>query len=211
MTALSRLSLIVPSIMTLLVVGACGTSTPTNYYTLATRAPSATVDAAAATPAVVAVGPVLLPDYVDRSQIVFRETDYRLRLEGNDLWAAPLADMVPRILVDNLSLRLPESRVVGFPQVTGPSFDHRLAIDIGRFDVDADGTATIAARWQVYAAGSPRALVVSESVSERRSGEPGVAAAVAALSASLADLSDRMAEALRTVPPAEGKPVSLAR
>ncbi|QLH40097.1 MAG: membrane integrity-associated transporter subunit PqiC [Defluviicoccus sp.] len=176
---------------------------PTTYYTLAAESSPANTPAPASArrgPAIVALGPVQMPDYLDRPQIVVRETDYRLHLATTDVWAAPLSDMVPRVLIDDLSRRLPGTRVVGFPQVSGPNFEYRVSVDITRFDVDAEGTATLAARWQIYPAASTRAVVVEDSTAERRSSESGYPAAVAALSGTLADLSDRIAQTLITLP-----------
>jgi uncharacterized lipoprotein YmbA len=201
MTRITRLPVLAAAAALPLLLAACGSTPSTNYYTLASSAPRADAEAAvAASPLVFAVGPVQMPDYVDRPQIVIRQSDYRLELAENDYWAAPLDDLVPRVLVEDLQRRLPGSRVVGFPQVAGPNFNYRVAVDIGRFDVDAGGTATIAARWQIYAATSPRAVVVDDSTLQSRGEGTGYAAAVAALSNGLAELSDRIAHALQTLP-----------
>lgn len=201
MTAITRLALVAAAIAAPLAVGACSSGTPTTYYTLAAESSPANTPAPARRgPAIVALGPVQMPDYLDRPQIVVRETDYRLHLATADVWAAPLSDMVPRVLIDDLSRRLPGTRVVGFPQVSGPNFDYRVAVDITRFDVDAEGTAAVAARWQIYPAASTRAVVVEDSTAERRSSESGYPAAVAALSGALADLGDHIAQALIALP-----------
>ncbi len=201
MTAITRLVLVAATIAAPLVVGACSSGPPTSYYTLAASNPASGGEAAARRGfGVVAVGPVQLPDYLDRPQIVTRETDYRLQFAASDIWAAPLSDMVPRVLIDDLGRRLPGTRVVGFPQVSGPNFDYRVAVDFDRFEVDADGTATIAARWQVYPAGSSRAVVVQDSSLEQKSGDSGYPSAVAALSGGLGELSERIAQALGALP-----------
>lgn len=202
MTRLTRLrfSVLVPAAALPLLLAACGSVSP-NYYTLATSTPRPDAEAAfAVSPLVFAVGPVQMPDYVDRPQIVTRQSDYQLALAENDYWAAPLDDLVPRVLVEDLQRRLPGSRVVGFPQVAGPNFNYRVAVDIGRFDVDANGIATIAARWQIYAATAPRAVVVDDSLLQTRGDGSGHAAAVAALSNGLGELGDRIAQALRALP-----------
>ena len=101
--------------------------------------------------------------------------------------------MLPRVLVDDVASRLPSDRVVAFPQVGDASFDYRIAVDVGRFDVDATGEATLAARWQLYARSSPRALIVADETLQRRIDGQGYDAYAASLSAVLADLGDRIA------------------
>jgi uncharacterized lipoprotein YmbA len=200
-----------------LLVAGCAASPPTNLYTLSAvdapsveggGAPSAGGRASKSPSAVVAVGPVTLPDYIDRPQIVTRQSAYRLELAANDQWAAPLYDMLPRVLIEDLALRLPAVRMVSFPQVSEASFDYRIAIDVSRFDVDATGQATLAARWQVYARPTPRALVVAEDVLHRRTEGEGYSSYVASLSGVLADLSERIAQALNLARASAARPLA---
>jgi uncharacterized lipoprotein YmbA len=138
----------------------------------------------------------MLPDYIDRPQIVTRQSPYRLELAAYDQWAAPLHDMLPRVLVEDVALRLPADRVVSFPQVSEGNFDYRVAVDISRFDVDTSGQATLAARWQLYARSTPRALQIADDVLQRRSEGEGYGAYAASLSGVIADLSGHIAEAV---------------
>jgi uncharacterized lipoprotein YmbA len=192
-----------------LFVAGCASSPPTNLYTLsAVDAPPAEGRASKSTSAVVAVGPVTLPDYIDRPQIVTRQGAYRLELAAYDQWAAPLYDMLPRVLIENLALRLPSDRVVSFPQVSEASFDYRIAVDVSRFDVDATGQATLAARWQLYARSTQRALLVADDVLQRRSEGEGYGSYAASLSGVLADLADRIAQALNSARAFAARPLA---
>ena len=101
--------------------------------------------------------------------------------------------MLPRALVEDVALRLPSDRVVAFPQVGDPSVDYRIAVDVSRFDVDATGAATLAARWQLYARSTAQALLVADETLQRRIEGQGYDAYAAALSGVLADLGDRIA------------------
>ena len=178
-----------------LAVAGCASSPSTNFYTLSSVAapasPSRPVQAPAA---VVAIGPVTLPDYVDRPQIVTRESAYAVKLAPYDQWAGPLTDMVPRVLIENVATALPGDRVVGFPSASETAFDYRVAVDITRFDADQTGTATLVARWQVYDRSARRALLVTDETFVRPSSGPSYEAIVAAMSGTLADLSGRLAE-----------------
>jgi uncharacterized protein len=195
-------------LLALFVAGCVGSPT-TNLYTLSAVGPSASeIRPPQSTPAVVALGPVTLPDYIDRPQIVTRENAYQLELAAYDHWAAPLYDMLPRVLVENVALRLPSDRVVSFPQVSDASFDYRAAVDIGRFDVDATGEATLSARWQLYARSVPRALVVADDTLRRPTEGQGYDAYAASLSAVLADLGDRIAEAVNSARASAARPLA---
>jgi uncharacterized protein len=195
-------------LLALLVAGCVG-SPPTKLYTLsAVGAPAAETQLPQTTPAVVAVGPATLPDYIDRPQIVTRKSAYQLELAAYDQWAAPLYDMLPRVLVEDLALRLPSDRVVAFPQVGDASFDYRIAVDVIRFDVDASGEATLAARWQLYARSAPRALVVADDTLQRPTEGQGYDAYAASLSAVLADLGDRIVREVNSARASAARPLT---
>jgi uncharacterized lipoprotein YmbA len=85
---------------------------------------------------------------------------------------------------------------MAFPLVSEGNFDYRVAVDISRFDVDTSGQATLAARWQLYARSTPRALQIADDVLQRRSEGEGYGAYAASLSGVIADLSGHIAEAV---------------
>ena len=191
-----------------LLVAGCAGSPPINLYTLSAVGAPAADTRLPQSPAVVAVGPVTLPDYIDRPQIVTRKSAYQLELAAYDHWAAPLYDMLPRVLVEDVALRLPSDRVVAFPQVGDASFDYRIAVDVSRFDVDATGAATLAARWQLYARSAPRALLVADDTLQRQIEGRGYDAYAASLSAVLADLGDRIAREVNSARASAARPLA---
>jgi uncharacterized protein len=59
-----------------------------------------------------AVGPVTVPPYLDRPQIVTRTSRAKLTLADFEQWAGPLADTTARVLSEDLALLIPTERVV---------------------------------------------------------------------------------------------------
>ena len=188
------------ALLALLAVG-CAGAPPPGYYMLAAAPPGSTSVPVTATtaPMLISVGPVNLPDYLDRRQVVTRDNAFAVRLAGNDYWAAPLRDMVPPVLVADVAMRLPADRVERFPQVSDSVGDYRIAVDVSRFDVDANGIATLVARWRIYGRNTPQPLLVADETLQRQAETSGYEAGTAALSATLGDLADRLAQAVTTV------------
>src|SRR5581483_12307764 len=56
---------------------------------------------------------IALAHYLERSQIVRSSEGFRLDVLGNDWWGEPLDAMLSRVLVQELSQRLPASTVFG--------------------------------------------------------------------------------------------------
>ena len=62
---------------------------------------------AAAQGPVIGVGPITVPKYLDRPQIVTRSGRNQLALGEFDRWAEPLQDNVLRVLAENLAFLIP--------------------------------------------------------------------------------------------------------
>jgi uncharacterized lipoprotein YmbA len=190
----------VAAILLAVLLAGCAGAAPPGYYTLAPIAPAtAPAPAPTAASALISLGPVTLADYLDRRPIVTRDTAYALRLAENDFWAAPLQDMVPRVLVTDLAMRLPSDRIESFPQISASEGDYRIGVDISQFDIDATGLATLAARWRIYGRNATQPLLLGQETLQRQAEGGGYAGGVAALSLTLGDLSDRLAGAMTTL------------
>lgn len=175
----------------------------TRYYALSPVDPGAPLAKAAAASAVVAVGPVNLPDYVDRPQIVVRTGPHTLDQAVFDQWGGDLDDMVPRLLVEDLARRLPGDHFVGFPEAGDVPYDFRVPVDISQFDVSEAGEAVIVARWQVRGKPGSETVLVRESTSRAQATGKTYDQRVDALSRALADLSSDIAAAIAPLPRGE--------
>src|SRR5215510_6709686 len=81
-------------------LGACA-SMPSRFYILNTL-PAQVPAAAAERGPVIGVGPITMPKYLDRPEIVTRASQNQLTFGQFDRWAEPLQDNVFRVLAENL-------------------------------------------------------------------------------------------------------------
>ena len=187
----------------LLVVAGCSGSPPTEFYTLSGMQLPPGGPSAAKT--VVGVGPVTLPDYLDRPQIVTRASGNRVVLASFHSWVEPVDGMFTRVLVSNLSSLLATDNVVTVPQRRAMTLDYQVEVNVSRFDADSEGRAVLDARWWVFGKngeqliGEGRSTIV-EPVAEPTgadagsNGEPAsYEAIVAAMSTALAQMSSGIA------------------
>ena len=103
-------------------------------------------------PRSVTVREVGLARYMDRQQIVRSSESYRLEVSGNDWWGEPLEAMLTRVLVENLSQRLPQSGIVASTgAITGPA-DVTVEVNVQRLGLTAPQvltlTAQVAVNWR---------------------------------------------------------------
>jgi uncharacterized lipoprotein YmbA len=141
-----------------------------------------------------------LPEYLDRPGIVRSAQNYQLQLAQNDRWAAPLGGMLTRVLVEDLSQRLPGSIVYSVTGAISASPERIVEVDVQRFDADPSGEVVLAAQVAVRSPqGKPHVAARSVRISVRPR-SPATADFAAALSAALGQLADAIAEMLRASP-----------
>ena len=158
---------VVITIMLMAVWGGCGGSTAiTRFYLLDSMAePAEEVGAGAAghEDIVIGVGPVNIPEYLKRSEIVTRDGRNKLLLADFDLWAEPLEENISRVLAKNLSILLPSDRIAVFPWRGMPSIQYQIKLDLIRFDGEQDGHALLDARWMILSGKEKEILLMRRS------------------------------------------------
>jgi uncharacterized lipoprotein YmbA len=95
----------------------------------------------------VLLGPIDIPQEVDRPQIVVRDGPSQILLIEQQRWAAPLKDSLPRLLAAELDRNQPDHRFVPTSSGAIATPKGKLAIDVTRFDVSAVAGATVSAHW----------------------------------------------------------------
>ena len=180
-----------------LALASCADSQPTRYYTLAAL-PAAPDAALPATPRAltVGVGPVTLPPYLDRPQLVTRDGSNRVVLADIDSWAEPLDGLFSRVLAENLAVLLRTDDVLLLPQRRLIPLDYQVEVDVTRFDVDTSGNAVLDARWWVLDQDGERLLRNGHSTITEPNQTGDHTAAAAALSRALGTMSNEIAQAI---------------
>jgi uncharacterized lipoprotein YmbA len=144
----------------LALVGCAHTPTP-HYYVLA-GAKGAGTDNVSDGPAI-GLGPITLPDYLDRPQIVTRANDSRLVLSNEHRWAEPLAASLGRALLAELEHAAPGHNIALHPWRASLAITRQVRVDITRFDRDAGGSFHLGAHWSVSTPGSDQATPTRRS------------------------------------------------
>ena len=142
------------------------------------------------------VGPVRLPGYLDRREIVTRVAENRFDVSENDRWAEPLDENFTHVLAQNLSVLLGSDRIITYPWPLDKKPRYRVQIDVFRFEVNSAGEAELTARWAVVDETGKEAANLNESRLARPAKEKSNDASVAALSETVADLSREIAKAV---------------
>ncbi len=155
---------------------------------------------------VIAIGPVRIPDYLDRPQIVTRSGTNELKLSEFDRWAGSLESDVNRVLVEDISSLLPADHfsVVRWTpysenQVPG---SYRVEVLVDRFEGKLGDSALLKAEWGVFAKDRSLLLKKESRISEQINSS-SYDALVAAMSSALEKLSRDISGGIMSVLPQE--------
>lgn len=194
--------------LTAMSLASCAGSEPSNYYLLSTLpAPETPIRSTSSGQLAIGVGPVTLPAYLDRPQLVTRPSANRLDLAEFDRWAEPLQDMFSRTLVENLSALLATDLVYDLPRRPVPEPDYQVAVEVWRFDRDVGGEAELLARWTILTGAETAALVIRKSlITEPVPPGSGAEEVIAAMSRTVEMLSREIARDIEGI--AERTPAS---
>ncbi|WP_373089216.1 membrane integrity-associated transporter subunit PqiC [Sneathiella sp.] len=98
----------------------------------------------------VGIGPVQVPGYADRSQIITFDSGNRITVSDFDHWAEPLTEAIKRVVSADMANLIGDERVFSYPADFRP--DEKTVqvfleiVDITQLD---NGTARLAVRWHV--------------------------------------------------------------
>lgn len=183
----------VSALMLVLVLAGCGTSPKTRYYTLA-PATAPTGDKVALS-APITVSAVDLPPSLDRRAIVHPTGQNTVAISGEDRWAAPLGEMMRRVLSQDLAAHVPADKLV-LPGAPAPPTTKRIVVSIVRFGAEPDGRVVLTGSWSLVN-GSNGTPVLSRPVALDTAAPAGGSAGQAAgMSQLLGQLAAQIAQTL---------------
>lgn len=120
---------------------------PTRFYLL-----DAGASAAAENPlpagSVIGLGPIRLPAYLDRPQLVVEVGPHEYKLEDNQRWAERLDDNITRALMQSLAQRLSVTQVLRYPWPQRQSVDYQVSADLLELHQSVSGVSRMAVQWQ---------------------------------------------------------------
>ncbi len=176
-----------------------GTPPPAPTYVLDSTVPPTRLEASGIA---VGLGPVAIPAYLDRNEMVSREAANQLRVDARHSWGAPLDQEVQRVLGENLSRLLASDRVIVWPWSRHREIAVRIPVRVLQFEPVAGKGVVLVARWELLSPDAAQVLFTRQSEIVEPIPEPGPGPYAAGMSRALAVLAGQIAEAVRAAPPA---------
>jgi len=176
-----------------LLPGCVLSSAPSHFYSLAPIAPATPTRASVKMPVQVVV--VHVPAVLDRQEIVRGGANMSLELGGASRWGAPFAEMIQRVLTQDLLERLPAGAVL-LPDQPAPRDTDAIVLTILEFQSDRAGSVVFSGSWSILPPGAehPRSSGYVHLTGSASGSDYGDQARV--MSELLARVADHIVEAL---------------
>ena len=145
----------------------------------------------------IGIGPIRIPDYIDRQQIVTRGASNEFTLAEFDRWGEPIKDNLTRVLAKNISVLVCTKAVTFFPWRGVLPMDYRIEMVVLRLDGSLGGSVSLEAWWMVLSGDGKSMLLAKKSSFTEAVGGKDFKSLVAAESRALEKLSREIVEAIR--------------
>ncbi|MEA2084310.1 MAG: PqiC family protein [Thermodesulfobacteriota bacterium] len=180
------------------IVGCTGTSQPSKFYLLTSLADSGsgTEKARIAENIAIGVGPVKLPEYLERPQIITRTSENELHLAEFDRWAGSLSEDVSRVLAENIATLLGIDRIVIYPWRRSSLIDYQIEVNVLRLEGSLGGDVFLKTRWAIFSDNGKKIHIVKTSQIRESTSDRTYTALVAGESRALERLSSEISVAL---------------
>ena len=181
----------------------CGcASKPPNYYvlhSLQSEAPDVKMPRAE-NDLTIGVGPIKIPEYLDRPQMATRSTPDSLQFAEFDKWAEPLDKNLASVLAENLSILLSTDRIVVFPWGGSMHVLYQVTVDVSQMEYTPDGKAVFVAGWSVFGNDGDKLIETSRTRIIVPVQSTGFEAVASAQSRAVGDMSREIAACIESLP-----------
>ena len=164
---------------------------PVLFYTLDPVEIGTKDDVASGANVQIGLEKIVIPDYLNRKEIVVRTRHNELRYTGNHLWAERLGGSLPRVLVQNITRQMNEPAQVfalPWPDIAEPDLSVSIEVQAFEGQENPESKVLFELNWRIRS--TPDGTVLKEGTHETSGTdwEPG----------NYSDLADRLSEELAT-------------
>ncbi len=186
-------NLLILSFLLMLISSNCsigGKSNPSNFYVLDPQIEHITNESLSNL--IIGVGPIVIPGYIDRPQIVTKTHTAELQLAEFDRWAEPMEEMFTRTLAENIKAITGSHLIHSHPWPSNLQFDYRINAKVIKFENNSIGDALLVVQWQLINENDQAALKTIHSEFKASASDTNYSARVAALNDTLAQFANEI-------------------
>jgi uncharacterized lipoprotein YmbA len=148
---------------------------------------------------IIGFGPVNIPEYLNRPQIVTLNKDRTLKFAQFDRWGDSLDLMLERLLCENLTVMLAGTTIESFPWSQVVPVRYQVAMDVIHLEGELDKNLALVVQWSIIDLEQKKMLLTKRSQFVRPINPKDYFGFCEALSVECIALSKEIAEAISSL------------
>jgi len=147
---------------------------------------------------IIGIGPVDIPEYQNRPQMVTQDKDGMLKFAQFQRWGEPLDSGLARLILENLTLMLPSAEFQVFPCNFAIPLDYQVIVSVIQLDSQLEKEVSLVTQWTIVDAKTKKMLLTKRSQIHQAINPHTYSGLAQALSRATTLLSNEIAENLCT-------------
>lgn len=148
---------------------------------------------------IIGIGPVEIPEYQNRPQIVTQNENKMLMIAQFDRWGEPLDLGLARLISDDLTALLKDANVQVYPWNLAIPVKYQVIMDVIKLESQLDKDLFLVVQWSVLNAQTNKAMLMKRSEFRQPIEPHNYAGLTKTLSAECVELSREIAKALASL------------
>ncbi len=145
---------------------------------------------------IIGIGPIEIPEYQNRPQIVTRNSDGLLTFAQFERWGELLDSAVARVILENLTVMLPQAEFQVFPCNSAIPLNYQVIVNIVQLESQLDKEISLVTQWTIIDSKTKEMLLTKRSQIRQAINPHNYSGLVQALSQACTLLSSEIAENL---------------
>lgn len=148
---------------------------------------------------IIGIGPIEIPEYQNRPQIVTQDKDGLLKFAQFERWGESLDSGLARLILENLTVAFPQAEFQIFPCNFAIPLDYQLMVNVVQLESQLDKEVSLVAQWTIIDSKTKEMLLTKRSQIDQAIDPHTYAGLAQALSKAGSLLSAEMAESLEKI------------
>lgn len=148
---------------------------------------------------IIGIGPVKVPEYLNRPQIVTQDTNNLITFAQFDRWGEPLDLALLRLVSANLSVMLPDATLEISPWNLAIPVKYQVIMDVVRLESRLDKDVSLTVQWSVIDLENKKMMLIKRSEFSQPIEPHNYSGLARTLSMECASLSDKIAKTLSSL------------
>jgi uncharacterized protein len=148
---------------------------------------------------IIGVGPVKIPEYLDRPQIVTQNKEKMLEFAQFDRWGESLDLGLADLIREDLTTMLPRAKLTIYPWNPSMAVKYQVVLEVVQLDSELDKDMFFVVQWMVIDMQNSKTVIIKRSEFRRPIIPQSYSGLVKTLSTACASLSSQISAALASL------------